>query len=85
VAFLLEVVPQAAISMGYTDLDSWDDDNKRQDYAEWFRDNVTIDDKYYVFAKKLEWKRDKPRTTNNASFKDSVGEGGTVLYFGIHM
>lgn len=82
VAFLLEALPTVAKKNGLPDNTLSEDHNRV--YSEWFRDNVEIDNNYYIFAKKLNWDKDKP-TIANARLDQSVKEGNTVLYFGIKL
>lgn len=82
VKFLLEALPTIAKNAGLSDVNVTDEHASL--YSTWFLDHVHIDDNYYVFAKSLNWDVDKP-STKNASYANSVQNGNTVLYYGIHM
>jgi hypothetical protein len=62
VAFLLDALPTVAKKEGLSDITLSEDHNRV--YSEWFRHNVEIDNNYYVFAKKLNWDKDKPTIAN---------------------
>lgn len=83
--FLAEACPMVAYNK-QIDLGTWKtSDTLCEVYAQWFRDNVELDPNYYVFAKKLNWEVDQPTTIANPDIKKSVGEGNTVLYYGIRI
>jgi hypothetical protein len=84
-AFLFEAAPMVAQRvLGTADVD-WQSPEIRRVYASWFKESVEIDDNYFVFAKKLDWKKDRPFNTANANKEDSVQDGNTVLYLGIKL
>lgn len=84
-AFLFEAAPMVAQRvLGTADVD-WQSPEIRRVYASWFKESVEIDDNYFVFAKKLDWKKDRPFNTANANKDDSVQDGNTVLYLGIKL
>lgn len=80
-SFLVEILPTVADGLSLKTITA----DHRIRYAEWFKNHVSIDDNYYVFGKALNWKNDQPTTTRNANIKQSVGEGGTALYFGVRL
>ena len=86
-AFLYEAAPQVYQQQNPTGsaTTDWNNEKLKDIYADWFRDHVTIDDNYHVFAKKLDWEVDKTTNTINADVNKSVGQGNTVLYFGIKL
>lgn len=82
--FLAEAYSELARSNNLNISKDWKTEGFREVYANWFADNIEIDPHYYVFAKKLEWDRDKPSTTKGSK-EESVGEDNTVLYYGVRL
>lgn len=83
--FMYEVAPMVAYKKGINPNNWRVSEDLANTYSEWFNNNVEIDPHYYVFAKKLKWEEDKPTTIANAKVEDSVGEGNTVLYYGMRL
>lgn len=84
--FLFNACPMVAHSHDENYDVTWQDNERmRNRYADWFKENVDIDENYYIFGEKLNWETDKPSTLVNARIEDSVGEGQTVLYFGVRV
>lgn len=84
-AFLYDAVPRVYMMRTGSATTDFKNEQLRSIYSEWFSQHVDIDDNYYVFGKKLNWKIDNPSNTVNADETQSVREGNTVLYFGVKL